>query len=142
MVLLEVVVQILVGPVNNLAPKLIPDRTRIGIMAIAGYTTGDPSSDLESVGKEGLGGCHVSGFTEADIDQVSIPVNRPVKIIPLACPCSLSHPAGSMCGCSPLAFAHLNDAGPATSPATMEFASVPVRTASMSGTRFGPDVRV
>ncbi len=59
-----------------------------------------------------------------------------------ACPCSLSHPAESMSGCSPLAFAHLNDAGPATSPATTESASVPVRTASMSGTRCGPDVRV
>ena len=58
------------------------------------------------------------------------------------CPSSLSHPAESMSGCSPLAFAHLNDAGPATSPATTESASVPVRTASMSGTRCGPDVRV
>ena len=38
------------------------------------------------------------------------------------CPCSLSHSAVSMSGCSPLAFAHFNGAGPSTSPATMESA--------------------
>lgn len=80
MILLEVVVQILAGPVNHLAPELIPDRTRIGIVAIARYSIGGLSSDLESFGIECLGCCHVSGFTEADIDQIPVPVNRPEKI--------------------------------------------------------------
>jgi hypothetical protein len=84
MVLLQMVVQIAVGPVQHPVPEDVPNGQRIGIMTIRRDPVRHHPSRQPCRPKEGLGRCKVPGITEVLSDFGKWPVRKYAKNQPCA----------------------------------------------------------
>jgi hypothetical protein len=82
-ILFDHVVFILTGAVINLHAEFLGDGPGIAGMAVGGDLLGLDLGDRSGGAEERLGGGHVAGFAEIDVDQITVPVNRPVQITPV-----------------------------------------------------------
>jgi hypothetical protein len=81
MILFDHVVFILTGTVVDVGAEFVGDGPG---MAVGGDLLGLDLGDRPGRAEECLGRGHVAGFTEIDIDEVAVAVDRPVEIAPLA----------------------------------------------------------
>jgi hypothetical protein len=84
MVLLQMVVEIAVGPVHHLVAKDGSDGTRVGVMAIRGDPLGRHTSHRPGRTEARLGCRKIPRGAQPDIHELAIPINGPVEILPLA----------------------------------------------------------
>lgn len=61
MVLLQVIIQVGVRPVHHPLPENVPNRTRVGVMAIGGHPVGRHPGHRPRRAKKGFGRSHDSG---------------------------------------------------------------------------------
>src|SRR5262245_15268892 len=82
MVLLQPVVQIALGSMRHVVPKVVADCPRIGIMPIGRNALGRHPAQRPGRAKAGLG-CHeVAGMAQPCIYKVPIPVTGTVEVTP------------------------------------------------------------
>ena len=84
MILFHYVVFVLTGAVVDVRAEFVGNGLGVAGMAFGGDLLGLDLSDRSGGAEECLGGSHVAGFTEINIDQVAVAVNRPVEIAPFA----------------------------------------------------------
>jgi hypothetical protein len=84
MVLLQMVVEMAVSPVEHPVSKNVPNGAGVGIMAIGGDAVRDHAGHRPGGAEEGLGRSEVPALTEANIDEVAISINRSVQVAPLS----------------------------------------------------------
>jgi hypothetical protein len=78
MVLLQMVVEMVVGPVRHLVPKDMPNGARVGVVAVGGHAVGRHRGHRPRRAEEGLSGCEVPRVAEPYIDEIPVVVNRAV----------------------------------------------------------------
>jgi hypothetical protein len=76
MVLLQMVIQVTVRPVDHMVPEVVPNGTRVGIEAIRGDAIwGDTGHDPGGA-KKGLSRCSVACLTQAHVDELAVLMAR------------------------------------------------------------------
>jgi hypothetical protein len=61
-------------------PQCCFDRPRIGVMAIRGDPLRNTPGDNSRRAKEGFCRCLIPLLTQQNINEISIPINRPVQV--------------------------------------------------------------
>lgn len=82
MVLLQVIIQVAVRPVHHPLPENVPNRARINIMPIGHNPVRRDPRHGPRRAEERLGRGEISGVAESYSDQVPIPVNGPIEVLP------------------------------------------------------------
>src|SRR3954454_19010448 len=82
-ILFHHVVFVLTGAVVDARAKFVGDSLGIAGMAVGGDLLGLDLGDRLGGAEEGLGGGHIAGLAQVNIDQVAVAVDRPVEIAPL-----------------------------------------------------------
>src|SRR5665213_2121049 len=84
MVLLDPIIQILVGAVLHACVQFSPDRARITIVTVRRDTRGGDAGHGFGGSKERLRRLHVAGLAQPDVDERTETINRTIKVAPLA----------------------------------------------------------
>src|ERR1700730_16252624 len=84
MILFDAVIQVSTGPMSHFLPQHAADRSGIRAMAVSGHPVRAKAHGGLGRAKEGLSGLHVAVLAQHGVDQVSVPVDRPIKVTPLA----------------------------------------------------------
>jgi len=83
-ILLQTIIEVLIGSVPHARTKLCPDCPRIGIVAVCRDSIRDHSGDRLCRSKEARGRGEVAVLAEHDVDQGAISIDRAVEVLPLA----------------------------------------------------------
>ena len=75
---------VLFGAVVQVGAGAVPDRPGVGPVAVRRYPVRPEAYGRAGRAEEGLGGLHVAVLAQHRIDQVPVPVDRPLKIDPPA----------------------------------------------------------
>src|SRR3954470_19493600 len=81
-ILFDHVVFVLAGAVVELCAEFVGDSLGIAGVPVSDDLLGLDLGDGSGGAEEGLGGGHIAGLTEIDIDQGAVAVDRPVEIAP------------------------------------------------------------
>ncbi len=84
MVLLKAVVEVGAGAVADRLAQHAADRPRVGAVAVRRHPVRPEAHDRSRRAEERLGGTHVPVLAEHGVDQVSVPIDRPVEVDPAA----------------------------------------------------------
>jgi hypothetical protein len=82
MILLQMILQIAVGPVRHPVPKDVPNSAGVGLLAIGGDAVWDDAGHDPGRAEEGLGCREVPRIAEACVKQRAVSVNGTVEIAP------------------------------------------------------------
>ena len=83
-VLLKAVVQVGAGAVPDRPAQHGADRPRVGAVAVRRHSVRPEAHGRPRRAEEGLGRLHVAVLAQHHVDQVSVPVDRPVEVDPAA----------------------------------------------------------
>src|ERR1700691_2205144 len=83
MILFDAVIQVGTGPMSHCLPQHAADRSGIRAMAVGGHPVRAKTHGGLGRAEEGLSGLHVAMLAQHGVDQVSVPVDRPIKVTPL-----------------------------------------------------------
>lgn len=83
MVLLQPIIEILVGPMLNVAAHYLAYCSWIGRMAVRRHLIGNMANDINRLLEKLLGRLHVPLLAQPRINQIAIPIDGPVQITPL-----------------------------------------------------------
>jgi hypothetical protein len=81
MVLLDPIIQILVGAVLHAVVQFSPDRARITIVTVRRDTRGGDAGHGFDRSKECLRRRHVAGIAQSDIDERTETINGAIKVL-------------------------------------------------------------
>jgi hypothetical protein len=84
MVLLDPIIQILVGAVLHAVVQFSPDRARITIVTVRRDTRGGDAGHGFGGAEKRLRRLHVAGLAQPDVDERTEPINRAIKVAPSA----------------------------------------------------------
>jgi hypothetical protein len=82
MVLLQPIVEILTGPMHDLAAYAATDGAWIGIVAIGRHPLRRVPDRLDRLFEEGFGGDKIAGRAEHRVHQIPFAVNGPIQVMP------------------------------------------------------------
>src|SRR5258708_20108948 len=83
MILLESIVEIVTGPVDDITSKGLADRTRIGVMPIGCNSLRGAANHLECLLEKAFGRLHISLLTQHGINQIPMTIKTTIQITPL-----------------------------------------------------------
>src|SRR4051812_40419801 len=83
-ILFHHVVFVLTGAVINVRAEFVGDGLGIAGVPVGGDLLGLDLGDRLGGAEERLGGGHIAGLTEIDVDQVAVAIDRPVETAPFA----------------------------------------------------------
>ena len=81
--LFDYVVFILAGAVLDVRAEFVGNGPGVAGVTVGGDLPGLDLGDRPGGAKEILGRSHVAGFTEIDVDQIAVAIDRPLEIAPL-----------------------------------------------------------
>src|SRR3954469_339057 len=83
-ILFDHIVFVLAGGVINVRAEFVGNGLGIAGVAVGGDLLGLDLGDRSGRAEERLGGSHVAGFAQVNVDQGAVAVDRPVEIAPFA----------------------------------------------------------
>jgi hypothetical protein len=78
------IIQVPVRAMAHLCPQLSFDRSRIRVMPVSGHPLWHTTGDGPRRAEERFGRRHISGLAQQHIDEIPIPINRPIQLHPPA----------------------------------------------------------